>query len=98
MSRFGQGRWSRILVWTGAALAWGSALIANHLPASSGTAEVSEVGLSESIDAKQALPDLLDQGLIIIRFGKGQVSQTAVQPSPTRPAPVSSPELTSSGS
>jgi hypothetical protein len=98
MSRFGQGRWSRLLVWTGAALAWGSALIANHLPASNGDAEVSEVGLSESIDAKQAMPDPFDQGLIIIRFGKGQISQPAVQPSPTRPAPFSSPELTSSGS
>ena len=28
MSRFEQGRWNRILVWTGAALAWGSALVA----------------------------------------------------------------------
>jgi hypothetical protein len=99
MSRFDQGRWNRILVWTGAALAWCSALIASHLPpASSGAADVSEASLSETIGAKQAMPDPLDQGLIVIRFGKDEAQQPAVRPSPTPPAPISSPVMTSSGS
>ena len=88
MSRFGQGRWSRITCLDRRCSCLGQCPDREPFsPASSGTAEVSEVGLSESIDAKQAIPDPLDQGLIIIRFGKGQTSQPAVQPSPTPPAP-----------
>jgi hypothetical protein len=99
MSRFDQGRWNRILVWTGAAIAWSAALIAGHFPPGlSGTADVSEAGLSETVGASQAMPNQLDQGLIVIRYGKDQTSLPAVQLSQTPPAPVSSPEMTSSGS
>ena len=55
MSRFDQGRWNRILVWTGAGLAWGSALIAGPLlPASSESTSVSGAGANETIGAKQS--------------------------------------------
>ncbi|HEX2404231.1 MAG TPA: hypothetical protein VHM29_05970 [Acidimicrobiia bacterium] len=98
MSRFDQGRWHRILVWTGAAIAWSSALIAGSFPPGfGGTADHPESGVSETIDAKQAMPNLPDQGLIVIRQGTGQTSQPAVQLSQP-PAPAPAPEMTSSGS
>ena len=98
MSRFEQGRWNRILVWTGAALAWGSALIAGHLaPASAADAEASEPGQTENIGTQQAMP-APGQGLIVIRVGREQTDQPAVQLSLSPPAPASAPEIASSGS
>ena len=98
MSRFEQGRWNRILVWTGAALAWGSALIAGNLtPASGANEEVAEPGQLESIETRQAMPDP-GQGLIVIRVGREQAAQPADQLSPTPPAPASAPQIVSSGS
>ena len=99
MSRFDQGRWNRILVWTGAGLAWSSALLADPLPlTSSGSADVSMAGTTETIGAKQAMPDVLDQGLIVIRLGRELTPAPAAPLAPTPQASGSAPELTSSGS
>ncbi len=99
MSRFDQGRWNRILVWTGAGLAWSSALLAGPLPlGSSESADVSSPEASETIGAKQAMPDPLDQGLIVIRLGRELAPLTAAPVAPTPQASGSAPEVTSSGS
>ena len=99
MSRFDQGRWNRILVWTGAGLAWGSALLAGPVPlTSSESTNVSAAGASETIGTKQAMPDVLDQGLIVIRLGRELAPPPAAPLAPTPQASGSAPELTSSGS
>jgi hypothetical protein len=99
MSRFDQGRWNRILVWTGAGLAWSSALIAGPLlPAPSESPDVSVTGASETTGAKPALPDPLDQGLIVIRLGRELTSLPVAPVAPTPQASGPAPELTSSGS
>ena len=99
MSRFDQGRWNRILVWTGAGLAWSSALVAGLLPlASSESPDVSVAPASETIGAEQARPDPLDQGLIVIRLGRELTSPPAASVAPTPPASGAAPEMTSSGS
>ena len=98
MSRFDQGRWNRILVWTGAGLAWSSALLAGPLPlGSSESTNVSVAGASETIGAKQAIPDPLDQGLIVIRLGR-EVAPPAAPAAPTPQASGSAPEVMSRGS
>jgi len=99
MSRFDQGRWNRILVWTGAGLAWSSALVAGLLPpASSESPDGSVARASETVGAKQAMPDPLDQGLIVIRLGHEPTSLPAAPATPTPQASGSAPEMTSSGS
>jgi len=99
MSRFDQGRWNRILVWTGAGLAWSSALLAGPLPlGSSESTDVSVTGAIETIGAKQAMPDPLDQGLIVVRIGRELAPPPAAPLAPTPQASGSAPELTSSGS
>ena len=99
MSRFDQGRWNRILVWTGAGLAWSSALLAGPLPLrSTEPTDVSVAGASETIGAKQAMPDPLDQGLIVIRLGREPAIPPAAPAVPIPEASGSAPEMTSSGS
>ena len=98
MSRFDQGRCNRILLWTGAALAWGTALIAVWIqPAPGDEATIAVPGQVEGVGAQQGMPEPPDRGLVIIRAGKDQVTQADVPPPQivSKPAP---PELTSSGS
>lgn len=69
MSRFDGGRWNRILIWTGAALAWGTALIAARLeeqapPEPSRPSE----GQIASVAPQSAMPVAPAQGLVILRF------------------------------
>lgn len=98
MSRFDQGRCNRILFWTGAALAWSSALIAVWIqPASGDTATTPVPGQVERVGDQPAVPEPPDRGLLVIRSGKDQTTQGDVPPPQivSTPAP---PEITSSGS
>jgi hypothetical protein len=101
MSRFAQGRWSRILVWTGAALAWGSALVATLLqPPRDQEPPVDMPGQMQTVDAGGMMPNLPDRGLVVIRTGKTQTVESGALPAQTVPtlAPGSAPEMASSGS
>ncbi|MET0695876.1 MAG: hypothetical protein ABWZ58_00490 [Acidimicrobiia bacterium] len=99
MRRFDQGRWNRILVWTGAGLAWSSALLAGlSAPVSGESTGISGEGGTVKIGAKQAMPDPLDQGLVVIRIGRELNPPPAAPVVPTPQASGSAPEMTSSGS
>lgn len=69
MSRFDGGRWNRILIWTGAALVWGTALVAARIeekepPEPAGPSE----GQIASVSPQSAMPVAPAQGLVILRF------------------------------
>ena len=99
MSRFAQGRWNRILVWTGAALAWGSALVATLLePPRGQEPPLDSPGQTQTVVASPMMPNLPDQGLVVIRSGKAQTVESSPLPAQTVPEPVLAPEMTSSGS
>lgn len=74
MSRFDGARRGRILAWTGAALAWGTALTISVLePESAGaTAQATTSQPSTSVAAPAshvaAMPTLPARGLVILRF------------------------------
>jgi hypothetical protein len=69
MSRFNGGRWNRILVWTGAALAWGTAFIAIWLEPERGVdAAQPAAGKSAESSAQAIMPRPGPQGLVILRF------------------------------
>ena len=98
MSRFDQGRCNRILLWTGAALAWGSALIAVWIqPASGDEATIPVPGQVERVGAQQGVPEPPDRGLLVIRSGKDQITHADV-PAPQIVSTPAPPEMTSSGS
>jgi hypothetical protein len=98
MSRFEHGRWNRILVWTGAALAWGSAVIAARFePIPGGEASTSQTGQVETVEVERVMPNPPARGLIVIRYGKEQAIQVPAPPTQNL-APAVAPELTSSGS
>jgi len=69
MSRFDRGRWHRILVWTGASLAWGTAFVTARADASgsTGSGQPSE-GQVASVSPQPGMPALPAQGLVILRF------------------------------
>jgi hypothetical protein len=99
MSRFAEGRWNRILVWTGAALAWGSALVATLLePPRGQEPPLDSPGQTQTVDASPMMPNLPDQGLVVIRSGKAQTVESSALPAQTVREPVLAPEMTSSGS
>ena len=98
MSRFDQGRCNRILLWTGAALAWGSALIAVWIqPASGDEAAIRVPGQVQRVGVQQAMPEPSAGGLVVIRAGKDPVTQADVPPPRVASTPAP-PEMTSSGS
>jgi len=71
MSRFDATRWNRILIWTGAALTWGTAMIATWLePAREVDASGPEPGAGETaVTSQQAImPNPASRGLVILRF------------------------------
>lgn len=70
MSRFDAGRRGRIAVWTGAALAWGTAVtLAGQEPAQAG-AQATEPppSLDVTNSVVPPLPTMPDEGLVIIRY------------------------------
>jgi hypothetical protein len=72
MSRFDGARRGRIAVWTGAALAWGTAVtLAGQEPAQAG-ADNAETAPSVAIEAEDTLappvPTMPEKGLVIIRY------------------------------
>ncbi|HSJ84440.1 MAG TPA: hypothetical protein VLA91_11550 [Acidimicrobiia bacterium] len=112
MSRFDEGRWNRILIWTGAALAWGTALIAARIDekAQPEPTQPSE-GQIASVFHQSALPVAPAQGLVILRFTPTETPEPrvitvevgrATSPQSPAPAPVvtppPAPEPSSSGS
>ena len=71
MSRFDAGRWNRILIWTAAALAWGTAVIVSWLE----PARELDAGLTGPVAGETAvssqqpiMPIPAPQGLVILRF------------------------------
>jgi hypothetical protein len=112
MSRFDGGRWNRILVWTGAALAWGTALIAARIDeiAPPEPTQPSE-GQIASVTTQAGMPVPPTQGLVILRFTPVATPQadvitvevgkaTSFRPPAPAPAvtPQPAPEPSSSGS
>lgn len=71
MSRFDAGRWNRILIWTGAALAWSTALVVSRLePAREVDASRLEPVAAETADwsRQSVMPNPAPLGLVILRF------------------------------
>jgi hypothetical protein len=112
MSRFDGGRWNRILIWTGAALAWGTALVAARIeekeppePARPSDGQV------DSVSPQAAMPVSPAQGLVILRFTPVETPEPEVitvdvgragSPRPAAPEPSvaagPAPQPSSSGS
>lgn len=104
MTRFGQGRWKRILVWTGAVLTWSTTLVAARLETDRGTGEQPDPGQVETLTTRPALPRAPEQGLLVIRYQPDEPSLT-VAPEPiaiveptVEASPARAPEPVSSGS
>ena len=111
MSRFDQGRWNRILVWTGATLAWGTALVAARAEPVQVTSPVPPAEGQVATDSPQAaMPTPPSHGLVILRFTPVEapgrevvtvnVTRAAASPPPAQPAAAAPPvpEPSSSGS
>jgi hypothetical protein len=95
MSRFDQGRWNRVVVWTGAALAWGSAFVAARLEPPRDVPNIPAPEVAPAgMEAEAALPIPPEGGILVIRRTGGSaapVPTPAVAPEPSpAPAPVSS--------
>jgi hypothetical protein len=108
MSRFGAARWDRILIWTGAALAWGTAVVVGRLePARLADTALAPASAQAADSSHQAImPSPAPLGLVILRFTPvdapaAVVRTVRVERAPTRvvsqPA-QSAPGPTSSGS
>jgi hypothetical protein len=68
MTRFTASRWNRILIWTGAALAWGTALVAAKIePAREGRATASPPSTAPATSLAP-LPEPPSSGLVILRY------------------------------
>lgn len=90
MSRFGDARWQRVAVWSGAALAWGSTI----------TAVVLEPARVAPSTAQAPLPARPESGLLVIRYQPDapEVIQTVTPPPAPAAAAPPAPRPTSSGS
>jgi hypothetical protein len=95
LSRFDQGRWNRVVVWTGAALAWGSALVAARLePARDLPPAPAPASVPAGVEVETALPVAPEGGIVVIRLASAPASPAppaaALPPAPSpAPAPVS---------
>lgn len=98
MSRFDGARWTRIMVWTGATLAWGAALTAADLEPS--RAEPVEpdpptpVAVPTTLQA--AVPVAPTRGLVILRYTPSETPRAEVQTvyvkrAAAAPAPAAAP-------
>jgi hypothetical protein len=98
MSRFDGARWNRILVWTGAALAWGTAFIATWLePARDVDAAETPPAVATPVEpaSRATMPSPSPQGLVILRYTPvdappAQVLTVRVQGPSSPPAAVAS--------
>lgn len=99
MSRFDGGRWNRVVVWTGAALAWGSVFVATRLePDGAVPPTVSPVPAQAGVEVSAALPVPPEGGIVVIRQS-GSSTAPAPPPAPSAAsAPGSPPTPVSSGS
>lgn len=81
MSRFDGARWIRIMVWTGAALAWGGALTAADLePSRAEPVEPEPPTPVEVPTTRQAaVPVAPSRGLVILRYTPSETPQAEVQ-------------------
>ncbi len=98
MSRFGDARWQRVAVWSGAALAWGSTLTAAVLEPARDIPSAPSPQVEESTP-RAPLPVQPRSGLLVVRF-QPRAAEVA-QPAAPAPAPVAqavAPQPTSSGS
>ena len=103
MSRFDAARWDRIVIWSAAALAWGTAVIATSLQAPEAETAPPPATVGENSElAPGAMPRPTSQGLVILRFtpdGGNQSSTAAASSStPSAPSAQAGPEPASSGS
>jgi hypothetical protein len=98
MSRFDAERWDRIVIWSAAALAWGTAVIATTLQP-----EEPAPAVGEAADhSRAAMPRPTSEGLVIIRYtqdeSSGFPSVSTADPAPRSVSVQAAPEPTSSGS
>lgn len=113
MSRFDAGRWNRILIWTGAALAWSTAVMISWLePAREVDAGRQEPVAGEPADSslQAIMPRPAPLGLVILRFTPVDAPPAEVRTvfvdraggggstSPAPPSAQAAPEPASSGS
>lgn len=107
MSRLPPTRWARILIWTGAAGAWGTIFATTVLEPARAPAPEPATPAVAPAGAKQALPAAPADGLVVLRYrqeaqplpeaGVITVSRTAPAPAPA-PVQAAPPAPTSSGS
>jgi len=112
LSRFDASRWNRILIWTGAALAWSTAVIVSWLePARELDAGLPGTVATETTDSslQAIMPSPAPQGLVILRFTPVDAPQPEVRTvfvnrpsggtsSSPAASPQAAPEPASSGS
>ena len=97
MSRFDRGRWNRVVVWTGAALAWGSALVAARLePDRDVPPAPAPIPAQTGVEASAAFPVPPESGIVVIRQAGSPVAPAPALASPPAPGPAPAP--VSSGS
>lgn len=73
LKRLFPSRWARILVWTGAAVAWGTSAIAVQAVSESAAAESVdepeiEPEVQEVLEPVAAVPTATEKGLVVIRY------------------------------
>ena len=94
MSRFDRGRWNRVVVWTGAALAWGSALVgAKFEPEREALPEPASVSGPAVVDGHAAFPVPPVQGIVVIRRAFSPESTATPQTSDASPTAAEQPAL-----
>jgi len=80
MSRFDSARWNRILIWTGAALTWGTAMIATWLePAREVAAGPEPVAGETTVASQQPILPSPARGLVVLRFTPVDAPQPEVR-------------------
>jgi hypothetical protein len=111
MSRFDGGRWNRILIWTGAALAWGTALVTARIDENAQPEARPTEGQVATVSPQAGMPVSPAHGLVILRFTRVESPEPEVitvnvgrtgSPRPAAPGPSAAigpaPQPSSSGS
>jgi len=108
MSRFDARRWNRILIWTGAALAWATALVVSRLEPAREMAALPDSVPAQTADAsaQAIMPNPTPLGVVILRYTpidappaevRTVLVERAASPSPA-PSAQAAPQPASSGS